>query len=295
MDKKLVIDNRSNSTVEIHTLNFRKSAIHDDFGLWMCLIVRSNRSFSGMDIKRDLTNLPQKLRKFKFYAISHMYEGAGFHYSPQSGFRNMNPGDCIITLPDVEHMYGACDNPEHLPYVEDNICFAGPLADNLCRSGVLQTQIVNLGTERLLLPIMEKALDPSRDAQIEANLMLIEFLSSLYRNKLQSSESTLTQKFALLTREIQRNPSRWWSVKEMAEYCNICESYFRSAFQKHTGLAPKLYVDKIKMGIAIEKLMQNKVKIYELAQLLGYVDQYHFSRRFKQIIGLSPQQYRLNK
>lgn len=125
--------------------------------------------------------------------------------------------------------------------------------------------------------------------------MLIEFLSSLYRNKLQSSESTLTQKFALLTREIQRNPSRWWSVKEMAEYCNICESYFRSAFQKHTGLAPKLYVDKIKMGIAIEKLMQNKVKIYELAQLLGYVDQYHFSRRFKQIIGLSPQQYRLNK
>lgn len=292
MDKKLVIDNRSNSTVEIHTLNFRPAEIHTDFGLWICLIMRGNRSTVGIDIHRDMTHLPRKKRMFKFYAISHMYEGNGYHYSPQSGFTRIQPGDCIITLPDTVHMYGACANSDALPYVEDNICFAGPLADHLCRCGVLQNRIVKLGTERTLLPIMEKGLDPSRDAQIEANLMLIDFLSSLYRNNLQRSESGLTQKFALLTREIQRNPSRWWSVKEMAEYCQVCESYFRSAFQKHTGLAPKLYVDKIKMSIAIEKLMQNKWKIWELAQLLGYVDQYHFSRRFKQIVGVSPTAYR---
>lgn len=292
MDEKLVIDNKSNSAVEIHTLNFRPAEVHTDFGLWMCLIVRGNRSSIGIDIPRDMTHLPVQKRIFKFYAISHMYEGNGYHYSPQSGFSRIQPGDCIITLPDTVHMYGACANSGSLSYVEDNICFAGPLADHLCRSGVLQNQIIKLGTERILLPIMERALDPSRDAQIEANLMLIEFLTSLYRNTVQRSTSDLTQKFALLTREIQRNPARWWSVKEMAEYCQVCESYFRSAFQKYTGLAPKVYVDKIKMGIAIEKLMQNKWKICELAQLLGYVDQYHFSRRFKQIIGVSPSDYR---
>ena len=292
MDKKLVIDNQSSSSVEIHTLNFRKSPVHDELGIWMCLVMRSNRSTAGLQIRRDETHLPDKLREFKFYAISHMYDGNGFYYSPQSGFTRIRSGDCIITLPDTPHMYGACANSESLPYVEDNICFAGPLADHFFRSGILQNQIVKLGRERLLLPIMDKALDPSRDAQIEAALQLIEFLSTLYRNTQQKNTSGLTQKFEMLTLEIQRSPARWWSVKEMAEYCQVCESYFRSAFQKHTGMAPKIYVDKIKMGIAIEKLMQNKWKVCELAQQLGYVDQYHFSRRLKQIIGVSPTDYR---
>jgi NDP-sugar pyrophosphorylase family protein len=53
-----------------------------------------------------------------------------------------------------------------------------------------------------------------------------------------------------------------------------------------------LIADKIKIGIATEKLIKTDLKIQELAHLLGYVDQYHFSRRFKQIVGLSPQQYR---
>ena len=292
MDKKLVIDNRSNSTVEIHTLNFRPAEIHTDFGLWMCLIVRGNRSVAGMDIKRDITSLPQKLRMFKFYAISHMYEGNGYHYSAQSGFSRIRLGDCIITLPDTAHMYGACANAEKQPYVEDNICFAGPLADHLCRSGILQNRIVKLGTDRRLLPIMEKALNPSRDTQIEANLMLLELLTSLYRMSRQDTDSGLSHKFAALTRQIQQEPAHWWSVKEMAEYCQVCESYFRSEFQKHTGLAPKLYVDKVKMSIATEQLMRGNCKVCELARMLGYVDQYHFSRRFKQITGVAPLHYR---
>lgn len=292
MDKKLVIDAVSNADAEILTLNFRKSAIHEDFGLWMNLIVRGNRSTVGLEEKRDMTHLPRKLRIFKFYAISHMYEGHGFHYSPQNGLTAVKPGDCIITLPDSAHMYGACANAGSLPYVEDNICFSGPLADRLRRSGVLQNRIVRLGTERRLLPIMEKALNPSRDTQIEANLLLIEFLSSLYRMTRQDAESGLAQKFAALTRKIQQEPNRWWSVREMAEACQICESYFRSEFQKHTGLAPKIYVDKVKMGIAMEQLMRGSSKVRELARMLGYMDQYHFSRRFKQLVGVSPLHYR---
>ena len=294
MDKTLVIDDKNNGSPVVHILNYRKSQIHEEFGLWMNLLVRGNRSTEGVGNELDMMNPPRKLRIFKFYAISHMYEGTGFHYSQTTGLRRITPGDCIITTPDTIQLYGACKNADNLPYVEDNICFAGPLADHFFRSGVIKDSIIKIGTERKLLPIIDKALDPSRDSQIAANIMLINFLTSIYIESRKTPSSDINVKLKLLTEQMIQDPSHWWTVEEMADFCGVCCSYFRAAFHQYAGLSPKLYADKIKIGIATEKLIKTDLKIQELAHLLGYVDQYHFSRRFKQIVGLSPLQYRTN-
>jgi two-component system response regulator YesN len=39
-------------------------------------------------------------------------------------------------------------------------------------------------------------------------------------------------------------------------------------------------------------LMSNRLKVIDIAERLGYVDQYHFSRCFKKLTGLSPRRYR---
>jgi two-component system response regulator YesN len=78
----------------------------------------------------------------------------------------------------------------------------------------------------------------------------------------------------------------------MAEYCNISENYLRTLFRKHTGLAPKEYIDNLKMNRAVEMLNNPKMKIYEIAERLGYIDNYHFIRRFTKILGQSPGKYR---
>ncbi|MCK4983249.1 MAG: helix-turn-helix transcriptional regulator, partial [Victivallaceae bacterium] len=63
-------------------------------------------------------------------------------------------------------------------------------------------------------------------------------------------------------------------------------------FRKHTGLAPKEYIDNLKMNRAVEMLNNPQIKIYEIAERLGYVDNYHFIRRFTNFLGQSPGKYR---
>jgi AraC-like DNA-binding protein len=46
------------------------------------------------------------------------------------------------------------------------------------------------------------------------------------------------------------------------------------------------------MQLAVEMLADNSKTVVDIASRLGYFDQYHFSRRFKQIKGYSPQIYR---
>ena len=58
------------------------------------------------------------------------------------------------------------------------------------------------------------------------------------------------------------------------------------------GVKPKVYVERLKINRAAEYLSSTDSSIAETALRFGYQDQYHFSRRFKVIMGVSPREYR---
>ncbi|MPM62551.1 HTH-type transcriptional activator RhaR [bioreactor metagenome] len=292
MDKTLIVNDENNGLPQTYFMNFRPGAVQKDFGFWIIMAARNNSSSNGIHEEPALPSATRKPRVFKFYSIAHMFDGAGFHWNAQRGITKLKVDDIIITPPDYVHFYGACKNPDNLPFVEDFISFAGPIADNLFKTGVIKDRIVNMGQQRRLLPIIDKALSPTRESQIEANILLLNFLTEIYIETQKASASELNIKFDFLTQKIIRDLSHWWTSAEMAEFCGVCESYFRVAFQQYSGLRPKHYVDKIKMGVASEKLLNSDIKLRDLAIMLGYLDQYHFSRRFKHVTGVSPAQYR---
>ena len=78
----------------------------------------------------------------------------------------------------------------------------------------------------------------------------------------------------------------------MAEMCNLSIDQLRRVFFQRTGVKPKIYVDRLKLNRAAEYLVSSKQPISEVAERFGYRDQYHFSRRFKAVMGVSPQRYR---
>ena len=52
------------------------------------------------------------------------------------------------------------------------------------------------------------------------------------------------------------------------------------------------YVTRLRIEYA-KRLLQNTDKTnYEISNLIGYKSEYHFSRKFKKLVGISPSQFR---
>jgi AraC-like DNA-binding protein len=159
------------------------------------------------------------------------------------------------------------------------------------KCGILQKGIMKFGTIRRLLPIMETVSSPSIDAQFEANLQLQRLLLDLYLENRTTSRSR-TDVLENLLRELKKDTTRWWTISEMSEYCQIGDDLLRKLFLQYTGMLPKQYLDRLRMRMASTMLTEKQQSIKEIARLLGYRDMFHFSRRFKAITGISPQTYR---
>lgn len=229
-------------------------------------------------------------RKFNYYSICHLIDGKGWYWVPEQPLRYFSAGEGIISAPGFVHSYGGDD----VSFKEDFICFEGPTADFLFNSGVIENGIVQLGKTRCLLPVIEKALDVSDRGQILANAALQELIYDLYREKEEAGSSSRMDKIDLLIEKLSSSTENWWTVSQMAEFCNLSENQFRRLFKKRTGMGPKHYSDCIKIQIAAEWLLSSKEGLDVLAGKLGYIDRFHFSKVFKRIKGISPDQFRKN-
>jgi AraC-like DNA-binding protein len=229
------------------------------------------------------------MRKFPYFVLTHLIGGDGVYASENLGkWVDMKAGWGVIASPFDYNRYGG----KAKNFIEDSISFDGRLAHVLFEVGIIKNGLIYIGKERRLLPIINKLREGTVSALLESNTMLQALLFQLNREQASQQAPPSGHKIERLLQRIQDNPAKWWTVAEMAEYCNISENYLRTLFRKHTGLAPKEYIDNLKMNRAVEMLNNPQMKIYEIAERLGYVDNYHFIRRFTKILGQSPGKYR---
>lgn len=84
------------------------------------------------------------------------------------------------------------------------------------------------------------------------------------------------------------------SLNKIAEKYYVSESYLTRIIKQKTGLSFTVYLNALRIKMAIKLLMDNE-KIYsikEISHRVGYNSQHYFSRAFKNYTGLSPNQYR---
>lgn len=79
------------------------------------------------------------------------------------------------------------------------------------------------------------------------------------------------------------------TLDEMAEEAGLSKFHFIRSFKSDTGLTPLQYVHNRKMAIA-KRYLEEGARIIDIAHLLGYSDQSHFTRRFKLTFGVKPSQ-----
>lgn len=80
-------------------------------------------------------------------------------------------------------------------------------------------------------------------------------------------------------------------VKSVAEQMHLSESYFTALFKKTVGITVQDYILNCKLEKAKELLIEKKMSIFEISDLLEYRDYRSFSRAFKRYTGNSPTEF----
>lgn len=91
---------------------------------------------------------------------------------------------------------------------------------------------------------------------------------------------------------IEQNFQNEISVEDIAASCGLNRSYFGKIFHENTGKSPQQFLISYRMTKAAELLKLTDLSIADIGNAVGYPNQLHFSRAFKNVYDTSPRQWR---
>ncbi|WP_088693369.1 MULTISPECIES: AraC family transcriptional regulator [unclassified Rhizobium] len=87
---------------------------------------------------------------------------------------------------------------------------------------------------------------------------------------------------------IHEQPTRSWSVEELAGLAGMSRSVFAERFARAFGEPPLRYLMRWRFSIATDLLTQSDLPVGEIARAVGYESEAGFSRAFKAFHGRAP-------
>ena len=82
------------------------------------------------------------------------------------------------------------------------------------------------------------------------------------------------------------------SVADIAAELNISREYLYMLFKNDIGKSPSQYLLEFRIERACVLLETSNCPINQFAQYTGFNSETYFSRKFKEIMGMSPKEYR---
>ena len=82
------------------------------------------------------------------------------------------------------------------------------------------------------------------------------------------------------------------TVESIAAQCNIHRNRLLKIFKDKIGKGPQAYLMEYRMSKASQLLITTNLSVNEIGNAVGYPNQLHFSRAFKNVYGVSPRQYK---
>lgn len=82
------------------------------------------------------------------------------------------------------------------------------------------------------------------------------------------------------------------SLRELAEELQLSPGYLSLRIKQQTGLNFSEYLMQVRLRRAQQLLRQTDTRIVQVAAMVGYTDQFYFSRLFKRSTGMTPSEYR---
>lgn len=82
------------------------------------------------------------------------------------------------------------------------------------------------------------------------------------------------------------------NIKSLSQQCEISEVHFRRIFKQIYHISPIKFITSLRLKKSKELLLDNSIKIGDIAKQCGFENQYYFSKIFKAENQLTPSEFR---
>lgn len=240
------------------------------------------------------------MRVLGSYAAVYLLSGRGRYIDQRGTDRPVSAGDLILLFPDLPHRYGP---PDEERWSEFYVMFEGPVFDLWRDQQLLNPQdpVHRLEPVSYWLKRLESAVATPRKTLggdgdplagvCRLQLVLADVLTHITERRMGSDDRDwLERAYAALDESAASGESLDWDA-----FCGqfgMSYENFRKKFARLAEIPPARYRMRRVMERASELMHQSRLPLKEIAARCGFCNEFHFSRRFKQLVGLSPRDFR---
>jgi AraC-like DNA-binding protein len=231
------------------------------------------------------------LRTFGSYALVYLLEGSGRMKSGNLPVVKCRAGDLLFLYPEVPHGYGP--GPRET-WSEFYVVFNGPIFDFWRRVGLLEPQhpVRRLPHIRRWLPQLEAVVEPGLPETAEGMLRRVcrlqKFLGDIVEAPKPGAHPVPWLESAM--RQLVETPEA--PPASIARALGLSYETFRKEFSRRTGQPPARYRLHRLMDQARVLMTERNLGNKQIAETLGFYDEFHFSRRFHHVTGQSTRDFR---
>lgn len=230
------------------------------------------------------------------YGMLYITQGTGEFESDRTGLQSLTAGNVVFLFPGVWHRYRPIEGRAWTYYW---VHFGGDHADSLVTQKFISPDepMLNTGIDEGLLHPYLRMIDwahtePPGYQQLMSGcvLQLIGAALAAAGGQPYPGRSNEIARQAALA--LEQRVEEAVDMKRLAASLHLSYDRFRHIFRQHTGMAPHRYLQQLRINRAKELLSGTELSVKDVAALLRFEDTYHFSRVFKDKIGMSPTAWR---
>lgn len=229
----------------------------------------------------DCTNAPGIPHKHKNYEIIVCVKGKG-NICFEKSDKVISSGDIIIVPPDTTHNVISTSNIERI-YINGEF----EQFFNLKSASIIRNSEKQEGLQ------LAQMIYENRYASFEYVRALTEALICFVLNNIKVDTKIHSCIKKIVNKISNEYSDSDISLSQILNESGYSEDYIREQFKCYTGKTPTEFLTTIRITHAcyLMEIYGNSVTLAEISEQCGYTDYVYFSKKFKQVIGVSPRKY----
>jgi AraC-like DNA-binding protein len=232
---------------------------------------------------------------FPFYSIEYVVRGQG-KVMLKGRACSLKPGRLFSYGPGIPHHI--IGDPAE-PLIKYFVDFAGTRGQALLHScGFPPGCISEVFPANTLQSLFDELIQAGLRLRRESSVLCAKLLECLAlritgaRAPLAATETHAFATYQQCRSHIEQHSLRLRTLKQIADECHVNNAYLCRLFRRFDNQSPYRYLLRLKMNHAAERMKQPGAMVKQVAEESGYSDQFHFSRVFTSVFGLSPTAFR---